>query len=216
MPVPRSIQLADPDAMLRASLAEQMAEHFQVVQTGDPAAVPGLAAGQDFVILGFGVAQTPPLVRQLRLAGVSAPIILLCDDPAGVEAGLEAGASDAIQRPFRVAALLARLHAHLRSHAPGEEADFAIGPYRFRPHAKSLSGPKTVRLTEKEANILLFLHRSGGIVARETLLHVVWGYYPAVTTHTLETHIYRLRRKIGPEILVTDEGGYRLNNPEDV
>lgn len=209
MPTLKRILLADPDAMLRASLAEQLGGEFEITQAGDRQEALAQAAGHDFAILGFEPDQA--LVRQLRAGQPGLPIILLCADAEEAEAGLAAGASDAIQRPFRLAALLARLHAHLRSHDQNEDAGFAIGPYRFHPHAKSLTGPrKKIRLTEKETNILLFLQRTGGIVPRETLLHEVWGYNPAVTTHTLETHIYRLRRKIGPEILVTEEGGYRL------
>jgi DNA-binding response OmpR family regulator len=211
MPTPKRILLADPDAMLRASLAEQLGGEFEITQAGDRPETLRLAAGHDFLILGFGPEEAPSLVRQLRAADPGVPIILLCADAAETEAGLAAGASDAIARPFRLAALLARLHAHLRSHDQNEDAGFAIGPYRFHPHAKSLTGAKKkIRLTEKETNILLFLQRTGGTVPRETLLHEVWGYNPAVTTHTLETHIYRLRRKIGPEILLTEEGGYRL------
>ena len=75
---------------------------------------------------------------------------------------------------------------------------------------------KRVRLTEKETNILKFLYRAqSGVVARDVLLHEVWGYNAGVTTHTLETHIYRLRQKIEPDpsnarLLVTESGGYRL------
>ena len=75
---------------------------------------------------------------------------------------------------------------------------------------------KKIRLTEKETNILKFLYRANdSVVARDTLLHEVWGYNAGVTTHTLETHIYRLRQKIEPNpsearLLVTESGGYRL------
>ena len=75
---------------------------------------------------------------------------------------------------------------------------------------------KKIRLTEKETNILKYLYRAGAKpVSREELLTEVWGYNAGVTTHTLETHIYRLRQKIEPEpgqarLLLTDAGGYRL------
>jgi DNA-binding response OmpR family regulator len=75
---------------------------------------------------------------------------------------------------------------------------------------------RKIRLTEKEPNILKFLYRSNdGVVARDVLLHEVWGYNAGVTTHTLETHIYRLRQKIEPDpsnarLLITESGGYRL------
>jgi DNA-binding response OmpR family regulator len=159
------------------------------------------------------------LCRDLREDGVSCPIILLTakDSDADMIEGLESGANDYIAKPFRFATLIARIHAHLRSHQQSEEAIYRIGPYTFRPSAKILIDPegKKVRLTEKETNILKFLYRSGETVARETLLHEVWGYNPAVTTHTLETHIYRLRQKIEEQpgqaqILVTESGGYRL------
>ena len=75
---------------------------------------------------------------------------------------------------------------------------------------------RKVRLTEKETNILKYLYRAQGKpVARDELLSEVWGYNATVTTHTLETHIYRLRQKVEPDpanarLLLTDAGGYRL------
>ncbi|MEM9371553.1 MAG: winged helix-turn-helix domain-containing protein, partial [Pseudomonadota bacterium] len=95
---------------------------------------------------------------------------------------------------------------------------FQIGDYSFRPGAKMLTdeNEKRIRLTEKETNILKFLYRAGGrTVERDVLLREVWGYNAGVTTHTLETHIYRLRQKIEPDpsnarILLTETGGYRL------
>ncbi|MGB3809591.1 MAG: response regulator transcription factor, partial [Parvibaculum sp.] len=132
--------------------------------------------------------------------------------------GLDAGANDYVTKPFRFGVLLARIRAQLRSHEQSEDAVFAIGPYTFRPGAKILvdAQEKKVRLTEKETNILKFLFRAGPkVVNREVLLAEVWGYNSGVTTHTLETHIYRLRQKIekdpsNAEILVTEAGGYRL------
>ena len=75
---------------------------------------------------------------------------------------------------------------------------------------------RKIRLTEKETAILKYLYRAGDrVVGRDTLLGEVWGYNAGVTTHTLETHVYRLRQKIErdpsqAEILVTEPGGYRL------
>ncbi|HEX2255859.1 MAG TPA: helix-turn-helix domain-containing protein, partial [Afifellaceae bacterium] len=108
--------------------------------------------------------------------------------------------------------------AHLRQHEQTEDATFAIGRYTFKPAAKMLlddNGGK-IRLTEKETAILKYLYRAGErTVTRDVLLSEVWGYNSGVTTHTLETHIYRLRQKIErdpshAEILVTDSGGYKL------
>src|SRR6516165_5648403 len=108
--------------------------------------------------------------------------------------------------------------AQLRQHEASEDAVFTIGPYTFRPSSKILLNPKgnKVRLTEKETAILRYLYRAGQRpVSRETLLQEVWGYNSGVTTHTLETHIYRLRQKVekdaaSPAILVTEAGGYKL------
>ena len=132
--------------------------------------------------------------------------------------GLSAGAIDYVTKPFRFAVLLARIRAHLRSHEQSEDAVFSIGPYEFRPAAKVLMDAKgkKIRLTEKETNILKYLYRAGAKpVSREELLTEVWGYNAGVTTHTLETHVYRLRQKIerdpsNAEILVTENGGYKI------
>jgi DNA-binding response OmpR family regulator len=159
------------------------------------------------------------LAREFREEGITCPIVMLtaADSDSDTIEGLQSGANDYIAKPFRFAVLMARLHAHLRSHGQSEDAVYKVGPYTFRPSAKLLidAKGKRVRLTEKETNILKFLYRSGETVPRDTLLHEVWGYNPAVTTHTLETHIYRLRQKIETspgqaQLLVTESGGYRL------
>ena len=132
--------------------------------------------------------------------------------------GLDSGANDYVTKPYKFAVLLARIRAQLRQHEASEDAVFTIGPYTFRPSSKLLLNPKgnKVRLTEKETAILRYLYRAGQKpVSRETLLQEVWGYNSGVTTHTLETHIYRLRQKVerdatAPAILVTETGGYKL------
>jgi DNA-binding response OmpR family regulator len=161
------------------------------------------------------------LCRLLRRAGVRVPIIMLtgADGETDIVRGLESGADDYVTKPFRLSVLLARLRAHLRQSEHSDDAVFTIGPYTFRPSAKLLtdpSGRKKVRLTEKEAAILKYLYRAGDqVIGRDTLLGEVWGYNAGVTTHTLETHVYRLRQKIErdparAQILVTEPGGYRL------
>jgi DNA-binding response OmpR family regulator len=225
MPSTRRVLLVDDDSMLRSSLAEQL-EHdggFATVQAGSCAEARARVRDglYEFMILDVGLPDGDgrDLCREFRADGVTCPIILLTakDSDADIVEGLASGANDHIAKPFRFAVLEARIHAHLRSHEQSEEAVYRIGPYTFRPSAKLLLDPKgkKIRLTEKETNILKHLHRSGQTVPRETLLHEVWGYNPAVTTHTLETHIYRLRQKIennpgAAQILVTESGGYRL------
>lgn len=219
----KRVLIVDDDEMLCASLAEQFTAYGYV-----PVSAATFAQGRDratdglyeFVILDISLPDGDgrDLCRLLREKNVTCPIIMLtaADSDEDTIAGLNAGANDYVAKPFRFAVLMARIDAHLRSHEVSEEAIYRIGPYVFRPSARLLiEGDKRIRLTEKETNILKFLQRSGDTVSREVLLHDVWGYNPSVTTHTLETHIYRLRQKIEKdpakaEILVTESGGYRL------
>lgn len=221
----KQVLLLDDDEMLAESLAEQLTQEgdYTVVHAGD-CATARLRASEglyEFMILDVGLPDGDgrALCKEFRTSGITCPIILLtaADSDADTIAGLESGANDYITKPFRFAVLMARVHAHLRSHDRSEEAMYKIGPYTFRPSAKLLLDAKShkIRLTEKETNILKFLYRVGEMVPRETLLNEVWGYNPAVTTHTLETHIYRLRQKIeenpsDARILLTENGGYRL------
>jgi DNA-binding response OmpR family regulator len=222
----KKLLLVDDDAALRQSLAEQLAAEFETVQadTG-AAAVAGAASGRfDAILLDVGLpdADGRDICRQLRQAGVSAPIIMLtaAAGEADTITGLDAGANDYVTKPFRLGVLLARLRAQLRSHETSTDAVFTIGPFTFQPAAKLLienGSRKKIRLTEKEVAILRYLYRAGDkAVTRETLLGEVWGYNAGVNTHTLETHVYRLRQKIErdpsrAEILITAPGGYRLN-----
>jgi DNA-binding response OmpR family regulator len=157
----------------------------------------------------------------MRRGGVKAPIIMLtgADTDADTILGLDSGANDYITKPFRLGVLLARLRAQIRQHEQTDDAVFPIGPYSFKPGAKLLvetGTNKKIRLTDKETAILKFLYRAGNrVIGRNVLLDEVWGYHANVTTHTLETHVYRLRQKIEPnpqqaQILITEAGGYRL------
>ena len=222
----RKILIVDDDPDLLEMLVEQLKMHdeFDPVPVKNAAqAVETAKADQiDLVIMDIGLPDQDgrEVVRVLRKNGFKAPVIMLTGH--GTESdtilGLESGANDYVTKPFRFAVLLARIRAQLRQHDASEDAVFTIGPYTFRPSSKVLVNSKTqkVRLTEKETAILRFLYRAGQEpVSRETLLQEVWGYNSGVTTHTLETHIYRLRQKVeqdsaNPVILVTEAGGYKL------
>ncbi len=214
MPSPKRVLLVDDDALLRASLAEQLAREgsYEVTAAANAAEARRLAGDGCYAVA--VIDQDLPdsvgdvLARELRADGFDAPVLFLSEPGAPPPAG------DYLEKPFRFSALLARLNHHLSRHAASNDEPVTIGPYQFRPGAKLLMlGTRRVHLTEKETDILKFLHAAGATVTRETLLHEVWGYNPAVTTHTLETHIYRLRKKIeegGARILLTEGGGYRL------
>ena len=221
------ILLVDDDEELRGSLAEQLQLHEEFETSGVGTATEGLELVKqdyfDVIILDVGLPDMDgrEACRLMRRGGVKSPIIMLTgsDTDADTILGLDAGANDYIAKPFRLSVLLARIRAQMRQHEQSEDAVFSIGPYTFKPSAKMLiddTTEKKVRLTEKETAILKFLYRANDkVVGRDTLLGEVWGYNAGVTTHMLETHVYRLRQKIemdpsNAEILVTEPGGYRL------
>ena len=223
----RRILIVDDDSALRQSLTEQLElnEEFVTVECETAAQALEIAKHErlDAILLDVGLPDMDgrELCRRLRDAAVHVPIVMLtgADSDADTILGLDAGADDYVTKPFRLNVLLARLRAHLRQSEHSDDAEFTIGPYTFRPGAKLLLDPggrKKVRLTEKETAILKYLYRARDrVIGRGTLLGEVWGYNAGVTTHTLETHVYRLRQKIErdptrAEILVTESGGYRL------
>jgi DNA-binding response OmpR family regulator len=222
----RTILIVDDDEDLRSTLVEQLSlyEEFEILQEGT--ATKGIQSVRngmvDLLIMDVGLPDMDgrEAVKLLRKNGFKAPIIVLTgqDTDSDTILGLEAGANDYVTKPFRFAVLLARIRAQLRQHEQSEDATFAVGPYTFKPSQKLLVDQRggKLRLTEKEAAIIKYLYRAGQkVVTRDILLEEVWGYNSGVTTHTLETHVYRLRQKIerdpsNAEILVTESGGYKL------
>jgi DNA-binding response OmpR family regulator len=208
--MPTRILLAESDDVLRAGLAEQLQREGYDVVVAKDGETAGIAAREPFGLAIIGLDDGDRIAAALRERGLGCPVLLLTD-------GEGATTQEALVRPFRFSSLLARLHALGTHHAAANDVAVRIGPYTFHPSAKLLqAGGRKVRLTEKETNILKFLHASPGTVPRDILLHEVWGYGPAVATHTLETHIYRLRKKIEQDpakaqILLTEGGGYRLS-----
>ncbi len=225
----RKVLLVDDDNDLRESLAEQLVlvEDYEVHQA--ETASLGLKFlednSMDLLIFDVGLPDMDgrELCRRVRKNGITVPIIMLTgmDSDADTVLGLESGANDYVYKPFRFNVLLARIRAHFRQFEHSQDATFDIGPYVFKPSTKELApkdGTRAIRLTEKETNILRYLYKAeGATVSRDELLEKVWGYNSGVTTHTLETHVYRLRQKIEPEsgqtnIVITKPGGYGLGS----
>lgn len=222
----RRLLLVDDDADLRQTLVEQLRDQpeFEVFEAGTANDALKLLreVNIDLTILDVGLPDMDgrDMVKRLREEGFRSPILMLTGHDADADQiqGLEAGANDYLTKPFRFPVLLARVNTALRQHDQSEDVVFTIGQYSFQPSAKLLEandGTK-VRLTDKETSILKFLYRQGPkTITRDILLKEVWGYNNRVTTHTLETHIYRLRQKIerdpsNARLLVTEDGGYRL------
>ena len=222
----RSILLVDDDSDLREALIEQLSLYEEFTITEEESAAAGIQTARnahtDLLIMDVGLPDMDgrEAVKLLRKGGFKSPIIMLTghDTDSDTILGLEAGANDYIAKPFKFAVLLARIRAQLRQHEQSEDAVFTIGHYSFRPAQKLLveEDGRKVRLTEKETAILKYLYRAEQkVITRDILLEEVWGYNSGVTTHTLETHIYRLRQKIerdpsNAQLLVTDSGGYKL------
>ena len=222
----RNILLVDDDDGLREALTEQLSLYEEFSISCEANAAKGIHAARnnrvDLMIMDVGLPDMDgrEAVKLLRKTGFKAPIIMLTghDTDSDTILGLEAGANDYVTKPFRFAVLLARLRAQLRTHEQSEDAVFTVGPYTFKPAQKLLveSNGGKVRLTEKETAIVKYLYRAEQkVIGRDELLEQVWGYNSGVTTHTLETHIYRLRQKIEKDpsnsrLLVTEGGGYKL------
>ena len=222
----RRILIVDDDSELRKTLSDQLSPYreFDIIEgeTAADAVDKVRGAHVDLMLLDVGLPDMDgrEAVKILRREGFKSPIVMLTaqDSDADEILGLESGANDYITKPFRFSVLLARIRAALRQHDQSEDVVFTIGPYSFQPAAKVLEGSDgaKVRLTDKETSILKYLYRQGPkTITREILLKEVWGYNNRVTTHTLETHIYRLRQKIerdpsNARLLVTEDGGYRL------
>ena len=161
------------------------------------------------------------LCKNIRQEGVRSPIILVAEELGEDVAivALDAGANDYVLKPFKINVLVAKIRSNIRQFEQSEFAILRFGRFSFKPGDKILlnnSSKEEVRLTDKETAIIKLLYLSGGdVVTRATLLEEVWGYNTTLTTHTLETHIYRIRQKVGnassgQDFIATESEGYRM------
>ena len=226
MAILKKILLVESDVDLREALCEQLrsTDQFEVFSSSDNTETFEKLRVQsyDIIVLGLHPLNNDSLeaCRLTYAQNVKCPIILLTerDEISSVVFGQDARASDYIIKPFKFPILLARINIQLLKYEKSYDSAFTLGPYTFYPAIKMLKthDNNEIQLTEKETDILKFLyHTVEDVVPRNILLHEVWGYNNSVTTHTLETHIYRLRQKIErnpsvAKLLVTESGGYRL------
>jgi DNA-binding response OmpR family regulator len=221
-----SILIVDDDRDFGQALTEQLLLHedveARVAGTGQEALEAIRQRHFDALILSVDLPGMDgrELCRLVRREGFFRPVIMLAarDSEADQILALEAGANDYIMKPFKLGILLARLRAHLRQHELSEDALLKMGPFVLVSAEKLLidSDGKQIRLTEKETRLLKFLYRTRGrAVSQRRLLREVWGYTSDIETHTIESHVFRLRQKIGQDrmttpLIVTEKDGYRL------
>lgn len=228
MTAKRPLLIVEDDAELRETLVDSLTDErgfacltAATLQEADTALATE-DARFDAIILDIGLPDGDgrDYCARLRRQGHRMPILILtgAGGEDNIVRGLESGANDYISKPFRSDELVARLHAQLRLFDGTEDAVFSVGPFIFQPGKKLLRDPtrkSRIHLTGKETSLLKFLYRAAGRVDRQVLLNEVWGYNSGANTHTLETHIYRLRQKLEvnamtPSLLVTEDGGYSL------
>ena len=222
-----SVLLVEDDEEMRDTLISQLVLHedFDVSTAGEGARALEIVGTRHFdvILLDVGLPDMDgrDVCRLMRRKGVHTPIIMLTamQSDADVILGLDSGANDYVVKPFRMGVLLARIRAHLRQHEASEDASFSLGPYTFKPSSRLLVNKETgkdLSLSDKECSILKFLYRAGDtVVSCDTLYTEIWDHAAPLATHTLQTHIYRLRQKIesdpgNPKILISEGGGYRV------
>ncbi len=222
-----NVLIVEDDETLRDNLAEQLAlyEDYVSLAVGTAKDAFAVVGKQHFhiVLLDIGLPDMDgrEACRLLRRRGMFAPVIMLTgmSSDADVILGLDSGANDYVVKPFRISVLLARIRAQLRQHEMSEDAAFFIGPYIFKPGLHRLVDQHSLHetlLSAKECAILQLLCKAGDSpVASDVLYREIWGHSTPLATHTLQTHIYRLRRKIEhdptrPRILKSESGGYRV------
>lgn len=163
------------------------------------------------------------VIANIRDRGVHCPLIVISAyaSEAEIVRILDAGAADYVTVPFNFSVLHARLRSQLRVFEESENAMLCIGSsvlYMQKRMMINLNSSKEVRLTEKEALLLRALYRAGATpVSKAKIMTDVWGYCMEADSHTLETHIHRLRRKLQQideyhDTVITEPSGYRLGN----
>ncbi len=205
-----------PDILLVSQdevFAEDLSGQISHYATDYNILLPGSEALPDIIIVDEDFSR----LNQYAQQKLKAPLFFLTSHAEQITA--DCPASHIILKPFSLAAFLDELHSCINIFENSENGYIVFNRYIVRPVKKDIFNQRNgevVKLTEKEVAVLKYLYKNRGrIVSKNELLQEVWGYAPDVTTHTIETHIYRLRQKVEHEdaeaqLIVTVEGGYRL------
>jgi len=115
-----------------------------------------------------------------------------------------------VEKPYHISDVIEKINSIAISLSKDDSVK--IGEYIFYYNHRKITGSQgEVLLTDKEADIIKCLMVSEAAVDKNELLRRVWGYNSSVDTHTLETHIYRLRKKISDDFIATCKEGYSIN-----
>lgn len=205
-----NILFISQDEIFKADLMNQIQTHaggFEFIAPDDAAAVPDiLLIDEDWAAL-----------QKYHAQNLRAPTIFLTSAPEELEQ--PDSINHLIIKPFELGFFLDELRACLNIYDNSEEGFLTFNRYQLRPVRKdivNLRNNEETKLTEKEVAVLKYLYKfQDHIVGKNELLQNVWGYSPDVTTHTIETHIYRLRQKVehddpDAQLILTVDGGYQL------
>lgn len=218
--------VSDVDLLTQLERLNSLQDEFIVEQTEDAQRALALAidGGFDLILIDVKFAEIGGhlMCRLLRSKGITFPLIMLSssDSEADIILGFESGANDFVTGPLNINTFIARLRAHAQQSEKNETADFKFGPYIFHFADNSLVDSrleKRIHLTAKEAAILRQLCRNKGrLVRRDELLRKVWNWNPTSYTHTVESHIYRLRKKLEPDphrpvLIRSSSAGYQVS-----
>ena len=159
-------------------------------------------------------------IHEMHILAREMPVFALAAPDTSVDDGVAEEFLFLKKNPVRMGVLVNSVRSFLISRKQKDKMKpVSLGNFILDPRNNNLENKKTktkIRLTEKEQDMLFFLYeQDGNPVPKEELLNHVWGYAQGVETHTLETHIYRLRQKVEadpaePSFLVTNEKGYFL------
>jgi len=224
MSLEKKILIVDADTALITSLGEQLEFSGFVVENS----VQGKSAISKIDKKSFNliiVNSTLPdmdgveLCSLIRKKEITTPIIFLSDEKLNTKIFTGNEVDEIVLKPFKIVDILEKIQRQISRYENSKHTTFIINKFKFLPGTRDLISQEdgsVTRLTEKESAILKFLYSAEcQIVPRELLLKELWGYNAKVTTHTLETHIYRLRQKLeidssNTKSIITETGGYKL------
>lgn len=193
------------EEVFKADILDQIKHHAPEFNIVDD------AASADIVVIDEDVGLLNDMVKK----SLKAPVVFLSRE----EAYDMAGVHHVVNKPLCLSRFIDDIKASINIFENSEDGKFEFNRYILYPIRKeivNLRNNETTKLTEKEVAIIKYLYKNQNkIVGKNDLMQEVWGYAADVATHTVETHIYRLRQKVEHEdasaqLILTSDGGYQL------